>query len=272
MTPTIQANIRLQFLYERIYSMRIKHLSKQDAILLIEIIHESLCCTTEEQLVKSMGRLGDLLPYHAAISCISRLGAQGAIDAIKVVNVDYPADYVAELMQQDLVTQDPIVIENFKNFRLQYWADTFKRQPTSDAMLTIIGLAEDFGFNKVRKGCGYGHGVCNSKGTEGSFFCYHGLARCSRTEEILQLAVPHFHGALLRLDNLYKEHTPLSPKETEVLKWIAQGKSTWDVSTILGISERTVKFHVTNILQKLDAVTRTHAVAIALERGLVEIE
>ena len=194
------------------------------------------------------------------------------MESIKVVNVDYPADYVAVLMQQDLVTQDPIVIENYRNFRLQYWADTFDRQPWSDAMHTIIGLAEDFGFHKVRAGCGYGHGARNQKGTEGSFFCYHGLVRCPRTEEILQLAVPHFHEALLRLDNLFKEHTPLSPKETEVLKWIAQGKSSWDVSAILGISERTVKFHVANILQKLDAVTRVHAVAIALERGLVEIE
>lgn len=41
---------------------------------------------------------------------------------------------------------------------------------------------------------------------------------------------------------------------------------------ILGISERTVKFHVGNIMQKLDATTRAHAVAIALEQGLVDIE
>ena len=54
--------------------MRIKHLSKQDAILLLEIIHESLSCTSEEHLVQLMGRLGDLLPYQASISCISRLG------------------------------------------------------------------------------------------------------------------------------------------------------------------------------------------------------
>jgi DNA-binding CsgD family transcriptional regulator len=64
----------------------------------------------------------------------------------------------------------------------------------------------------------------------------------------------------------------LTPKQVEILKWIAQGKSSWDISMILGISERTVKFHVGNILQKLNAVTRTQAVAIALEQGLVEIE
>jgi PAS domain S-box-containing protein len=64
----------------------------------------------------------------------------------------------------------------------------------------------------------------------------------------------------------------LSPREKETLGWIMQGKSTWDISTILKISERTVKFHVDNILKKLSAVNRTQAVAIALREKLIEID
>jgi DNA-binding CsgD family transcriptional regulator len=56
------------------------------------------------------------------------------------------------------------------------------------------------------------------------------------------------------------------------MKWLKHGKSTWDISVILGISERTVKFHISNVIQKLDASSRTHAVAIAIEQGLVGIE
>ena len=41
---------------------------------------------------------------------------------------------------------------------------------------------------------------------------------------------------------------------------------------ILGISERTVKFHIKNIMQKLDVVSRPQAVAVAIEQGLIEIE
>lgn len=136
----------------------------------------------------------------------------------------------------------------------------------------ILSLAEDYGFRKVSSGCGYGHGVRNLKGTEGSFFCYHGLDRSSRTEEILGLIIPHFHEALRRAGHISKSGSPLTPKEAEVLKWLKQGKSTWDMSIILGISERTVKFHIGNIMRKLDATTRTHAVAIALEQGLVNID
>ncbi len=253
--------------------MQIKHLSKQDALILLELIHESLACGSEDEIRNVMSKLNVLIPYQAAISCISRIGANGTMESMQVVNVDYPVEYVVELGKRNLVVKDPIVIENFKSFKLQYWADTLKRQGEfSEDMHEISSLAEDFGFHKVRSGCGYGHGVSNLNRTEGSFFCYHGLERSSRTEEILELVIPHFHEALRRVSNIAKNGLSLTSKETEILKWVKQGKTTWDISTILGISERTVKFHVANILRKLDATTRAHAVAIALERKIIDIE
>lgn len=69
-----------------------------------------------------------------------------------------------------------------------------------------------------------------------------------------------------------KNRSVLSAREKEVVRWLKEGKSSWDISVILGISERTVRFHINNIMQKLDAVNRTHAVAIALEQGLVDYE
>ena len=61
----------------------------------------------------------------------------------------------------------------------------------------------------------------------------------------------------------------LTPREGEILNWIMQGKSTWDISTIINISERTVKFHIDNAIKKLGAVNRAHAVAIALRNELL---
>lgn len=64
----------------------------------------------------------------------------------------------------------------------------------------------------------------------------------------------------------------LSPREREILKWLAEGKNTWDVSSILYISESTVKFHINNIMKKLDAVNRTHAVAIAMREKMIDAD
>ena len=64
---------------------------------------------------------------------------------------------------------------------------------------------------------------------------------------------------------------PLSPREIDVLRLIAAGKANKLVASDLAITEETVKGHVKNILSKLGASDRTHAVTIALKRGIIEI-
>ncbi|MEW6600000.1 MAG: response regulator transcription factor [Nitrospirota bacterium] len=64
----------------------------------------------------------------------------------------------------------------------------------------------------------------------------------------------------------------LSLREKEVLNWLKQGKSSWEIASILNIVESTVNFHITNIMHKLNAVSRTQAVAIAVEHGLINAE
>lgn len=66
--------------------------------------------------------------------------------------------------------------------------------------------------------------------------------------------------------------TPLSPRETEILKRIASGTANKRIATMLSISEQTIKNHITSILRKLNANDRTHAVVLAVHRGWINIE
>jgi len=63
----------------------------------------------------------------------------------------------------------------------------------------------------------------------------------------------------------------LTPREIEVLSLVAQGFGNKEVAAKLGPSVGTVKIHVQNILAKLNATDRTHAVTIALKRGLIQL-
>ncbi len=63
----------------------------------------------------------------------------------------------------------------------------------------------------------------------------------------------------------------VTPRESEVLNLLGQGLQNKEIATQLGISERTVKFHVGSILSKLNAGNRTEAVTIAVQRGLIEL-
>jgi LuxR family quorum sensing-dependent transcriptional regulator len=64
---------------------------------------------------------------------------------------------------------------------------------------------------------------------------------------------------------------PLTPREREILRWAADGKTAWETSVILDLSERTVKFHLIEASRKLNAVNRTAAVAKALAWGLIKL-
>ncbi len=64
----------------------------------------------------------------------------------------------------------------------------------------------------------------------------------------------------------------LSAREQEVLRLLASGKSNKDIASMLGITEATVKCHVSAILLRLNVNDRTEAVVTALHRGLVHLE
>jgi DNA-binding CsgD family transcriptional regulator len=63
----------------------------------------------------------------------------------------------------------------------------------------------------------------------------------------------------------------LSARELDCLKWTAAGKTAWEASIILGISERTVRFHLNAAREKLNCATTTQAVAKAVANHLIDI-
>lgn len=63
----------------------------------------------------------------------------------------------------------------------------------------------------------------------------------------------------------------LTPREIDVLRLIAGGNANKEVAAQLSVTEETVKGHVKNILAKLGANDRTHAVTIGLKRGIIEL-
>jgi two-component system, NarL family, response regulator YdfI len=75
--------------------------------------------------------------------------------------------------------------------------------------------------------------------------------------------------ALLVPTPVSAEPSNLTPRELEVLRWMADGAANKAIAFALDISEHTVKFHVASVLSKLNAGSRTEAVAIGLRKGLV---
>ncbi|MFH0914093.1 MAG: response regulator transcription factor [Chloroflexota bacterium] len=66
--------------------------------------------------------------------------------------------------------------------------------------------------------------------------------------------------------------SPLTPRETEILSHMAQGNPNKQIAIKLGISEQTIKNHVTSIMRKLNANARTEAVVVAIKQGLITLK
>ncbi|WP_332847850.1 XrtB/PEP-CTERM-associated transcriptional regulator EpsA [Massilia sp. S19_KUP03_FR1] len=95
-----------------------------------------------------------------------------------------------------------------------------------------------------------------------------------------ELVLPHLHLALLRLSGLVERAPtrapveaarPLSARETEILHWLAQGKSNFEIGCILGISGATVKNHLQRIYRALGVSNRAHALARGSALRLLEL-
>jgi len=69
-----------------------------------------------------------------------------------------------------------------------------------------------------------------------------------------------------------KHFIPLSPRETEILRSVTGGMSNKEIATELGISQQTVKNHMTSILRKLNVEDRTQAAVTALRHGWVRLQ
>jgi DNA-binding CsgD family transcriptional regulator len=102
----------------------------------------------------------------------------------------------------------------------------------------------------------------------------------SRSTDVLDVA--HAHGlTIMRRKGQWefietaegpaRPHS-LTPREREVLTWVARGKSAWEIGEILHIVKRTVDEHVQTATRKLGAANRAQAVAIALRRRIIEVD
>jgi DNA-binding CsgD family transcriptional regulator len=86
-----------------------------------------------------------------------------------------------------------------------------------------------------------------------------------------QVLANYFHQHILRIYGHDADSQMIvSARELDCLKWVAAGKTAWEASVILGISERTVRFHLNAAREKLNCLTTTQAVAKAVSQQLIE--
>jgi len=246
-------------------------LTGDEALELLEIIQQCLYCTTSEDYHGLFEKLKRILPFDYAFSGIAKLEETGSIISYSVENISYPMEWLKVYYEKNFLETDVIIDQNFKTFSPQYWRQTYRRTPPPPEYASI---SADLGLRD-----GYTHGSPPfGQWKHASLFSFSSPSMKKLDRRIvllLQTIIPHFHQAIssfMHNRGASELNCVISPREREILRWLKEGKSSWDMSVILGISERTVNFHIYNILRKLNAVNRSQAVALAIYWGLIEIE
>ena len=243
-------------------------LSGTDALTVLEIIHGSLSCPSKSDYKDLFSRIQTLFPFDFAFTMLGYHDKSHGLVDEGHVNISFPGEWIREYETRSYLQVDNIVIENFTTYEVQNWSVSRKALHRKKE---ITSLGMDFGMREC-----YTYGSKPTlPGRTGSMFCFAGppMELDTRIKTILDLIVPHLHLTLSRIhgkNGMETGNVHLSVREKEVLDWLKQGKSSWDISVILGISERTVNFHVNNIKQKLGATNRPQALAVAMRLGLIE--
>jgi len=244
------------------------HLSGCDALKLLEVIHKTHNCTTKEGFVALYPKIQELFPFDYTTAILGHHDNNGMV-LVPGANISFPEQWLRESLSKNYLPVDAVITESFTTYEVQHWSVTRKKIHRRE---DINSLSQDFGMREC-----FTHGSRPSAGgRNGSMFCFSSSSMKYelRTVAILEYLTPHLHLAFAHtFDNKLPEtnNAVLSSREKEVLNWLQQGKSSWDMSVILGISKRTVDFHVYNIIEKLGATNRAQAVAVATRLGLIDI-
>jgi transcriptional regulator EpsA len=226
--------------------------------------------TPDDFMAMITGPAVRLMPHEIMICGIGGIGTDGNY-VHKFLNHGYPLEYYYSLQQPNGKVNSPLV---------QRWRQT--QQPViyqsgrDDHQFPTDWVAL---FNKYDLRNSVGHGVLDLSGPFSSYFIFSRLSNEVGQNEtaILNMITPHLHHALARISPLIpafdfrpeKPQKQLTARQMEILAWINEGKSNWEIAVILTTTKANVKYHVDQIFQKLGVSTRIQAVACAKELGLL---
>lgn len=231
---------------------------------MLEVFHEIQQCADHEAIRKTLGRFfgahGFGASAYAFASHSSAIGHDWIADGFPVRAV---ATYRRERM--DLI--DPIPHLVVEQGEPAIWSDVYNEVSLSRQQSRMMRRLNKSGVTDGITFPTYGRQTAVALVSAAQPIDETVIGRCDLP--FLQAVVQHAHLRFDQINMRNAERATLSPREREVLFWIAHNKSNNDIATILEISPATVATHVKRIFIKLRASSRIEALLQGIESGVV---
>lgn len=176
----------------------------------------------------------------------------------------WPQGWLDRYLERGHAVVDGVCLYSAQTTRPFFWNDMPLPFASSKGTAIVAGEASEFGIRS-----GYAVPAHSPLHWHSVVSLASGAADCSmskRQEMAVALMAVAAVGAVEALYRPVKPNLVLSDREREVALWLAAGKTKWEISSILSISEHTVDKHVRSILAKLNASNTAQAVAEAIRR------
>ncbi len=223
-----------------------------------------------DRLTSTADSTADVL--HQASTIVGRLGFEYCSYVLRLPfplsqpsvswGSTYPAHWLERYFAHDYLAIDPLVRKVSQEMLPVVWTDElFASQPA---------FWEEARAHGIRHGWALAtHGKHMTSGMLSLARSEQAVTRSELADTEIQLVwlshVVHGLIATMELRKLMPEPVrELTPREREILRWCSAGKTADEIGKVLGISERTVNFHITNSLAKLNVANKTQAVAKGL--------
>lgn len=216
--------------------------------------------------------LGIITEFGLTSFCISGLPEPGESLREYVLLSGWPTAWLERYIRQDYVHVDPVIRQLRRTVTPFKWDEAAYDRDNEPGAHRVMTEATEFRMNSGLTVPIYSVSGFQACVTYGS--AERKVDLPSRSVAALHLISIYAHNKTRDImvgngNRAAKRATGLSAREIEVLKWMAAGKTNWEIARILGVAERTVEFHVSQALRRLNAVTRTQAVAEAFRARIL---
>lgn len=193
--------------------------------------------------------------------------AQRPVDQSKNVLVGHwPAEWAKIYFAHNMLYRDPTIRHILLGKQTFVWSDLTTADTLSVNERRVMDKAREFG---LRAGCTVPMLSLDGEYVGFSFAGRH-VDASPEAKGVMTLLSSFAFARALEIRRSASEHAVrLTRREHEVAQWIAAGKTDWETSIILGVSEKAIAKHVNNIRIKTGAVNRTHAIAECIRCGLI---
>lgn len=243
-------------------------LSRCELVVAMDLATRCLAVRTFSELEDVVTGLRNALPFERAVLCAITPDESGP-SLHHVVNHSFGDEWASVYTRRGFHRVDPVLCHGSASNGAFAWSDAF-RSGANRAGAAFLEAARDFGLvDGVTYSC-----ASQPASSIRTLVSMSGMdtAISERAIRVLTGIGPHVHEAYRRLLAGPADRAlaaKLSPREKEVLNWAKEGKTYWEIGCILGISQRTVKYHFASIKSKLDVMSRCHAIAKAMRLGVI---